>query len=81
MNEMSGDNVDGTTNIIPKMGLEVLREGYKKLLGSTLFAPALLRARQDLSPGIQNTGDQCAPGAAVYSGVLPIHLPAGHPGR
>lgn len=27
-----GDNVDGTTNIIPDMNLEMLREGYKKIL-------------------------------------------------
>ncbi len=32
VNEMSGDNVDGSTNIIPKMGLEMLREGYRKIL-------------------------------------------------
>ncbi len=31
-NEMSGDNADGSTNIIPKMGLEMLREGYRKIL-------------------------------------------------
>jgi radical SAM superfamily enzyme YgiQ (UPF0313 family) len=30
--EISGDNVDGTTNIIPVMGLENLREGYKAVL-------------------------------------------------
>ena len=30
--EFSGDNVDGSTNIIPKMGLETLKEGYRKLL-------------------------------------------------
>jgi len=28
----SGDNVDGTTNIIPKMGLDALREGYRDIL-------------------------------------------------
>lgn len=32
VNNMSGDNVDGSTNIIPKMGLEPLREGYRILL-------------------------------------------------
>ena len=37
-NEMSGDNVDGSTNIVPKMGLEPLREGYRKLL-SQIYAP------------------------------------------
>lgn len=34
----SGDNVDGSTNIIPKMGLEPLREGYRKVLHH-LYAP------------------------------------------
>ena len=38
VNEMSGDNVDGSTNIIPKMGLEPLREGYRKLLVQ-IYAP------------------------------------------
>jgi radical SAM superfamily enzyme YgiQ (UPF0313 family) len=36
--EMSGDNVDGTTNIIPKMSLESLREGYRSIL-SHIYAP------------------------------------------
>lgn len=38
MNDFSGDNVDGSTNIIPKMGAEALREGYRKLLGQ-IYAP------------------------------------------
>ena len=38
VNEFSGDNVDGSTNIIPKMGLEPLREGYRKLLAQ-IYAP------------------------------------------
>ena len=29
---MSGDNVDGSTNILPSMGLDELREGYEKLM-------------------------------------------------
>jgi hypothetical protein len=29
---ISGDNSDGTTNILPIMGLDVLREGYKNLM-------------------------------------------------
>ncbi|MBI3175294.1 MAG: B12-binding domain-containing radical SAM protein [Chloroflexi bacterium] len=37
-NEFSGDNVDGSTNIIPKMGLEPLREGYREIL-SRIYAP------------------------------------------
>jgi radical SAM superfamily enzyme YgiQ (UPF0313 family) len=38
VHEMSGDNVDGSTNIIPKMGLEHLQEGYRKLLAQ-IYAP------------------------------------------
>jgi len=30
--EMSGDNVDGTTNIVPLMNIDTLRNGYKNLL-------------------------------------------------
>ncbi len=30
--QMSGDNVDGTTNIIPNMNLDTLREGYESIL-------------------------------------------------
>jgi radical SAM superfamily enzyme YgiQ (UPF0313 family) len=38
--EMSGDNVDGSTNIVPKMGLEVLRRGYGEILDQ-IYAPQL----------------------------------------
>jgi len=30
--ETSGDNADATTNIIPRMSLDVLREGYKRIM-------------------------------------------------
>lgn len=36
--EISGDNVDGTTNFVPKMNLDVLREGYQRIL-NTIYAP------------------------------------------
>jgi radical SAM superfamily enzyme YgiQ (UPF0313 family) len=36
--DSSGDNADGSTNIIPRMSLDVLREGYKKIL-QHLYAP------------------------------------------
>ena len=38
VNEFSGDNVDGSTNIIPRMGLKPLREGYREIL-SHIYAP------------------------------------------
>jgi radical SAM superfamily enzyme YgiQ (UPF0313 family) len=42
--EFSGDNVDGSTNIIPIMGLGVLRNGYRKLLHQ-IYAPKLYYER------------------------------------
>jgi radical SAM superfamily enzyme YgiQ (UPF0313 family) len=38
VNEFSGDNVDGSTNIIPKMGLGALRDGYRHIL-TQIYAP------------------------------------------
>jgi radical SAM superfamily enzyme YgiQ (UPF0313 family) len=35
---LSGDNSDGTTNIVPRMGLELLQEGHRKLLRE-LYSP------------------------------------------
>lgn len=32
LEQMSGDNVDGTTNIVPTMDLNTLREGYRRIL-------------------------------------------------
>ncbi|HLE86790.1 MAG TPA: B12-binding domain-containing radical SAM protein [Candidatus Brocadiaceae bacterium] len=32
LGQMSGDNVDGTTNIIPTMDIDIFREGYKNIL-------------------------------------------------
>ncbi len=32
LEQMSGDNVDGTTNIVPTMDLDTLREGYRRIL-------------------------------------------------
>ncbi len=35
----TGDNVDGTTNIVPTMNAEHLREGYRKIL-RTIYSPS-----------------------------------------
>ena len=40
----SGDNVDGMTNIIPRMNLEVLHKGYQAVVHS-IYAPANYYAR------------------------------------
>lgn len=50
----SGDNVDGRTNILPRMGLDTLRNGYKKLL-TQIYSPQYYYARvrtflQDYKP-------------------------------
>jgi len=37
-NDMSGNNTDGSTNIVPKMGLDKLLEGYHHLL-SQIYSP------------------------------------------
>jgi hypothetical protein len=42
--ELSGDNVDGSTNLVPLMGLDVLREGYRWLLDQ-IYSPRLYYAR------------------------------------
>jgi radical SAM superfamily enzyme YgiQ (UPF0313 family) len=44
VDEMSGDNTDGSTNIIPRMGLETLREGYRKLVDQ-IYTPQFYYAR------------------------------------
>ncbi|MCL4561430.1 MAG: B12-binding domain-containing radical SAM protein [Chloroflexi bacterium] len=36
--EMSGDNADGTTNIVPKMDIEILRTGYKNIMNQIYSA-------------------------------------------
>jgi radical SAM superfamily enzyme YgiQ (UPF0313 family) len=38
LDQITGDNVDGTTNIIPTMNLDTLREGYKNILHN-IYSP------------------------------------------
>lgn len=38
IHDMNGDNMDGSTNIIPKMGIEALRSGYKVILDA-IYTP------------------------------------------
>lgn len=44
LERMSGDNVDGTTNIIPVMNLDVLKEGYRSIL-QYLYSPEVYYQR------------------------------------
>jgi radical SAM superfamily enzyme YgiQ (UPF0313 family) len=38
INTFSGDNVDGTTNIIPQMGIESLQDGYRTIM-KQIYSP------------------------------------------
>ena len=38
LGETTGDNVDGTTNFVPRMSIETLREGYRSIL-RRIYAP------------------------------------------
>lgn len=38
LEEMNGDNADGTTNIVPRMGIDALKRGYKHLVNE-LYSP------------------------------------------
>ena len=44
LKEMSGDNADGTTNILTKMDPNILRNGYFNIMNS-IYSPALLYPR------------------------------------
>ncbi len=44
LDEMTGDNVDGTTNIIPKMDIETLKKGYQEIMAS-IYGPKLFYER------------------------------------
>jgi len=44
LGDLSGDNVSGLTNIVPKMGIEQLRTGYRWLL-EQLYSPKLYYER------------------------------------
>lgn len=44
LSEISGDNGDGTTNMIPKMDPDVLREGFLKIIRD-LFSPEMFYER------------------------------------
>ncbi len=44
LKEMSGDNVDGSTNIIPKMDIHLLKKGYQEILAH-IYSPKLFYQR------------------------------------
>ncbi len=44
LDEISGDNADGSTNIVPKMDASLLKEGYSRLL-EQIYSPRLFYQR------------------------------------
>jgi radical SAM superfamily enzyme YgiQ (UPF0313 family) len=42
--DFSGDNADGTTNIVPLMGIDTLRDGYTRML-QTIYSPKMFYQR------------------------------------
>jgi radical SAM superfamily enzyme YgiQ (UPF0313 family) len=44
LSEMSGDNADGETNIVPRMNRELLKNGYYKIIDS-IYSPKFLYPR------------------------------------
>ena len=44
INRFSGDNVDGSSNIVPKMGQDALRQGYRIILNQ-IYAPKMYYER------------------------------------
>jgi len=49
LHEMTGDNADGSTNILPKMGIEALNAGYKRLIKG-LYEPKFFYQRGENFP-------------------------------
>jgi len=56
--EISGDNVDGSTNIIPRMDLQVLKDGYSQMM-MKIYSPNLFYER------IRNFLSEYNPGGAA----------------
>jgi hypothetical protein len=44
LHEMTGDNADGSTNILPKMGANILKEGYQRLMAE-IYSPKFFYQR------------------------------------
>jgi len=74
----SGDNVDGETNILPKMDLSVLKKGYRKILDSIYSAKGFYeRVRtflKDYQPVRRPVTLQWEEIAALFSSIIKIGI-------
>ncbi len=77
-NAYSGDNVDGETNIVPKMDMTLLKEGYRKILESIYSAKGFYeRVRtflKDYNPAHHAVTMQWEEIAALFSSILEIGI-------
>jgi hypothetical protein len=73
---ISGDNADGSTNIIPKMGLNAL-SGYRTILHQ-IYPSALLPASSQVPAGFRSPPDRDPHGLSAVSGLLPLLPAPGH---
>lgn len=78
LDEITGDNTDGTTNIVPKMNVEVLMNGYRHIL-ETIFSPEMFYERirtllKELQPARQAVVIQANEFFALLSAIYHIGL-------
>jgi len=77
-NAYSGDNVDGETNIIPKMDAQILKDGYRKILDSIYSAKGFYeRVRtflKDYTPARHAVTLQWEEIAALISSIFEIGI-------
>jgi len=77
-NAYSGDNVDGETNIIPKMDPQILKDGYRKILDSIYSAKGFYeRVRtflKDYTPARHAVTLQWEEIAALISSIFEIGI-------
>jgi radical SAM superfamily enzyme YgiQ (UPF0313 family) len=78
LNEMSGDNADGTTNIIPKMDAEVLKSGYLGII-EQIYSPRLFYKRiktflREYKPLSTNVSIQINEVMALFRSVIRLGI-------
>jgi radical SAM superfamily enzyme YgiQ (UPF0313 family) len=78
LNEMSGDNADGTTNIIPKMDAEVLKSGYLGII-EQIYSPKLFYKRiktflEEYRPASMNVSIQLNEVMALFRSIWKLGI-------
>ena len=80
LGDTTGDSADGTTNFLPCMNSETLRQGYRSLL-EYIYSPGPYNQRiLDVPARIPATQDFQLVELAIGHGVCPCQLPSRRPG-